>query len=232
MDPKHIVSDLKGLKKEHMISEVKTAFNVALFKKDVMAHVASDVQKTKFGYYIIAVGAILGFLGMQLFGGWFKPTIASGLVSMVIQAVMAVVGLYVVSYIAQKLFKGAATHDQFFRVAAYGMILTWASIIPAVGMIIGLWSLALFFVILKTVHKLTTGGAIGTIIVTVIAYMVVGTILATMGLGAVGMGSFGGGKSFNFGGSKGGASFNFGDGGMKINTPDGSVNFNIPNITK
>jgi hypothetical protein len=216
MDHHKIISDIKGLKKEHMISEVKTAFDVALFKKDVMAHVTSDVQKTKFGYYIIVVGAILGFLGMQIFGGWAKPTIVGGLINMVVQAVMAVVGIYVMSYVAKKLFKGAAEHDHFFRVAAYGMILMWASILPAVGMIAGLWGLALIFVILKTVHKMTTGGAIGTLIVTVILYMVVGAVIGALGLSTMG-GGFGGSKSFNYG-------------GMKINTPGGSIDFNIPNI--
>ncbi len=237
MDTKHIVSDLKSLKKEHMISEIKTAFDVALFKKNVMAHVAGDAQKTKFGYYIIAVGAILGFLGMQLFGGWFRPALVPGLINMVIQAVMAVVGIYVLSYVAQKIFKGAAAHDHFFRVAAYAMILTWASIMPAIGMLIGIWSLALIFVILKTIHKLSTGGAIGALIVTAIAYMVVGTILATLGLGAgmMGGGSFSGSSSrglgsFNFGSGKDSGSIDFSNGGMKIKTSEGEVNFTMPNI--
>jgi Yip1 domain len=228
MDPKNIVSDLKGLKKEDMISEVKAAMNVALLKKDVMAQVQDDPKKTKFGYYIIAVEAILGMLGMQLFGGWIRPSLVNGLISMVIQAVMAVVGIYVVSFIAKKLFKGAATHEQFFRVAAYGMIVMWLSILPQISIVYGIWSLVLSFVILKTVHKLSTGGVIGTWIVTLVLYMVVGFLVAALGLGGIigmgSMGSFGGSHS-----SYGNSSFNFGNNGsMKISTPQGEVNFNIP----
>jgi hypothetical protein len=234
MDHKKIISDIKGLKKEDMISEVKTAFNVAIFKKDVMAHVAADVNKTKFGYYIIAVGAILTFLGGQFFSVLFRPSILGGLIGAIVQAVMTVVGIYAVSYVATKFFKGAATHDQFFRVAAYGMILGWASLIPAVGMIVGIWGLAVYFVVLQTVHKLTVGGTIGTILVTLVAYWIVMMIIAMTGLSGM-AGGFGGGssfgsKSFNFGNSKKGASFDFSNGGMKINTPDGSIDFNIPNI--
>ncbi len=215
MDPKNIISDIKSLKKEHMISELKTAFDVISLKKEVMTHVASDVQKTKFGYYIIVIAAIASFLGTQLFS-WYKPSIVGGLITMVIQAVMMVVGLYVVSYVAKKFFKGAATHDQFFRVGAYSMILGWAYIHPTIGMLAGIWGIVVSFVVLKTVHKLSTGGVIGTWIVTVVLYMVVGALIAMLGLGGL-MGGGMAAKSFNYG-------------GMKINTPNGSIDFNIPNI--
>jgi len=216
MDHKKIISDIKNLKKEHFISEVKTAFDVALFKKDVMSTVSTDPVKTQFGYYIIIIGAILGMVGMQIFGGWLRPSIVSGLISAVISAVVSVAGIYLASFVAKKFFKGAASHDQFFRVAAYGMILTWASIVPAVGMIAGLWSLALYFVILVTIHKLTTGGAIGTILVTAVIAWVVMSIVAFSGIAGMMGGRYGSaskGFNFNMGGKDG-----------------GSFNINIPNI--
>lgn len=234
MDTKHIVTDLKSLKKEHVLSEIKTALNIVKLDKTVMTHVAGDAHKTKFGYYIIAVAAIASFLGTQLFG-WFKPTIVSGLISMVIQAVMMVVGLYVVSWVAKKFFKGAATHDQFFRVAAYGMILGWAYIHPTIGMLAGIWGIVVSFVVLKTIHKLTTAGVIGTWIVTFVLYMVVGALVAMLGLGSLMGGGYSGGKStfggFNFKGTDGkSGSIDFSGGGMKIKTDEGEVNFQIPDI--
>lgn len=228
MDPK--------IDPKHIMPEIQTAMNVAMFKKDVMSHVAGDAGKTKFGYYIIVAAAILGMIGQMLFLGWLRPSIGSALIGAVLQVVSSVLSIYVVSFVAQKFFKGAASHDQFFRVAAYGMIVMWLSILPQISIISGIWSLALFFVILQTVHKLTTGAAVGTLLVSVVVMIVVSMVLGAIGLSAGVMGGGYGGRSssfgskgFNFNSPDGAGSINFGSGGMKIKTPDGEVNFSVPN---
>lgn len=227
MDPK--------INPNHIVPEIKTAMNVALFKKDVMAHVASDAGKTIFGYYIIIAGAILSVIGQMLFLGWLRPSLVSSLIGAAIQVVGTVAFIYLLSFIATKFFKGAGTHDHFFRVSAYSMIVMWLGILPQISIVSGLWSLALTFVILTVVHKLTTGGAVGTLVVGVLIMFVASAILGSIGLGMgggfgsrVGSPSFGS-QGFNFNSPDGAGSINFGNGGMKIKTPQGDLNITVPN---
>jgi len=163
---------------KNIVPEFKTALQVILFNEKAMHEVAADKNKTKFGFAIIVVAAILGIIGQQFFMGFFKPTLAVSVVSMVVQLILVIIGIYVISWVAKKIFKGTASHDAFFRVMAYGMILGWASIIPMLGIIAGLWALALLFVILTKVHKVTAGGAIGTIIISLIILAIVSAILS------------------------------------------------------
>ncbi len=227
-------------------AELKNALHVALLKKNVMHHVAEDKKKTTFGYYIIIAAAILGIVGQQLFMSFFKPSLTFSLLNGVIQVVSIVIGIYVLSFIAKSIFKGHAAHDAFFRVMAYGMIVMWIGILPQLSIISGIWGLVLIFVILRTVHKLTAGGAIGTIVVSVIVMMVVSMLLAPL-YGLLGFGGMGGSFNFKDGGSSGtmnfgsgfemnvpgddGGTVKFDEGSMKITTPDGEVmEINMPNF--
>jgi hypothetical protein len=158
--------------------ELKEALDIALFKQPAMHAVALEKGKTTFGYYIIIAGALLGIIGQQIFPAFFRPSITFSIVMGIMQVVMTVVGIYVLSYVAKRFFKGHATHDHFFRVVSYGMIVMWLSILPQISIISSLWSLVLLFVILKAVHKLTTGGAIGTIIVGILVMWIISAVTA------------------------------------------------------
>lgn len=214
------------MEKETIIAEVKTAVQVALLKAKDMHAVALDKNKNNYAYGIIAVAAVLSGLGLKFFGGFFSPSWGYILGMMVYQAVASVVGIYVLSIVAKSIFKGQAHHDAFFRVMAFGMIVTWLSIIPALSIIGGIWGLVIVFVVLKTIHKLTTGGAIGSILVSVLALGVVGMILGSV-MGSIGLGSFGYGgmmqlKGNDFGGGLGGNGFK-----MNVDTEDGQGAVNV-----
>ena len=218
--------------------ELKEALDIALFKKPAMHAVAAEKGKTTFGYYIIIAGALLGVIGQQIFPAFFKPGLIFSLVMGIMQVIMAVVGIYVLSYIAKKLFKGHAQHDQFFRVTAYGMIIMWLGLIPQLSIISGIWGLLLVFVILKTVHKLTTGGAVGSILVAIIALWIISYILSPV-YGKFGMGSMmnfsGYGNSVRYDGSKvnvnGEGEVTFGKDTMKYTNEKGeTVEWKIPKV--
>jgi len=203
--------------------ELKEALDIALFKQHAMHAVAAEKGKTTFGYYIIIAGALLGIIGQQIFPAFFRPGLIFSLVMGIMQVVMAVIGIYVLSYIAKKLFNGHAQHDQFFRVTAYGMIVMWLGLIPQLSIISGLWGLALIFVILKVVHKLTTGGAIGTILVAIVALWIISYILTPV------YSRFGMGSMMNFSGynSKinvnGDSAFEFGKDSYKYTDEEGKT---------
>jgi|GEM_PF-1202597 len=217
------------MEKDTLIAEVKTAFQVALLKDKVMHQVALDKTKNNYAYGILVLAAIISGLGLKFFGGFFSPSWGFLLGTVIYQIISSVIGIYVLSIVAKSIFKGQGTHDGFFRVMAFGMIVTWLSILPALSIVGGIWGLVIVFVVLKTIHKLTTGGAIGSLLVTVIAMAIVGMILApimgAIGLGGMGMGSinFRGG---NASGSLGGAAGNF---KMNVDTEDGQGSVNVDN---
>ena len=182
--------------KTSFLSEIKTAINIALFKHTDMHHVAGDKSKTKYAFYIICVGALLTFLSYVFFMSFI--TIGTALIIGVKQVIMFIIGIYLMSLIAQKVFKGHGTHDAFFRVAAYASILGWLSalspilmgsfglfggfgLIGLLGLVLGVWGLILTYVILKLVHKVTTGGAIGTIVIMIVIGMIIGTFFGGSG---------------------------------------------------
>ena len=188
--------------KTSIINELKTALQIALLKHKEMHEVAADKGKTKYAYMILIAVAVLGFIGQQLFTSFFKPSLLGGIGMAIYQLVMMVVGIYVMSIVAKSIFKGSAKHDEFFRTMAYGGIVGAVMIVPMLGFIAGIWSIVLLVVILKTVHKLTTGGAIGTIIISIIILGLLGMILGKMGLG-YGYGGMRGSYQFEGFGAKG-----------------------------
>jgi len=230
-------------------TELKNALHIALLKKNVMHHVAEDKSKTKFGYYVIIAAAVFGIIGQQFFMSFFKPSISYSLLNGIIQVISIVIGIYVLSFIAKSIFKGQAKHDAFFRVVAYSMVVMWLTVIPMLGIVSGIWGLVLMFVILKTVHKLTTGGAIGTLLVSLVVMIVVSMILtplyAMLGFGGMGGGTFNfstsgktGTMDFNRNGSiqmnvpgEDGGTVQWDEGGMKVKGPQGQeIEINIPDF--
>ena len=222
-------------------TELQNALNIAILKKNVMHQVADDRSKTMFGYYVIIAAAILGAVGQQLFPIFFRPSLTSSLLMAVVQVITTVIGIYILSIIAKVIFKGQARHDQFFRVMAYGMVVMWIGVIPQLSIIGGIWGLVLMFVILTTIHKLSAGGAIGTILVSILVGFVISLILsplyALIGLG--GVGGYGGGfmdtrdEGFRFDvkTEEGEGRVEFGEEGMRIETEEGEVfEFTIPDI--
>lgn len=168
------------------IKEIKSAIQVALFNKEEMKRVASNADKTKYGYYIIITAAVLTFLGKQIFRSWFVLSIGAGIGIAVMQVIMIVIGIYIMSIVANKLFDGTANNEAFFRVSSYAIIIQWLTLIPVLDIIAWLWGLILFIIILRTVQKLSVGGVVGTLIVGVIIMAMVSMILtpifATFGI--------------------------------------------------
>lgn len=178
--------------KENIITELKTAVQIVLFNKTAMSNVAADKSKTKFGLYIIIAGALLTLVSQLIFMGGFI-SLMGGLKSALMQVVMAIISIYVLSLIAQKVFNGKGRHDEFFRVVAYASILGWlgalapltvvalgllagGGIMMLLSLVIGVWGLILIVKILSHVHKLSGGRIAGTIIVMLIIVALVSKV--------------------------------------------------------
>lgn len=218
--------------KPNFKKELIHAWEIATLKKETMHHVAEGGKaETVFGYYVIAAAAIFGMIGQHFFISWFKPTLTASLLSGLFHIIYAVIGIYVISLIAQKLFKGKGKHEAFFRVMAYALIVTWINLIPSLAIIGGIWMLVIAFNIIKSVHHLKTGSAIGTLIVGTIAMMLIAAVLSPTGtVKKYGGGNFRSGSfNLNIDGPDGSGSIKFDDGKIMIEGADGEkIEITIP----
>lgn len=173
-----------------IISELKTALRIVLLKHADIQAVAADKSKNQFAYGIIIAGALITFISQKLFLGSFI-SLGYGLISALLQIVLMIAGIYIVSILAKKLFKGQGSHEEFFRVAAYSSILSWlvilmpvafwifglitgSGLIGLVSLVMMVWSFVVLFTILRTVHKLTQGGAAAILAIILIAGFIIG----------------------------------------------------------
>lgn len=165
--------------------ELQRAWNIALLKKTDMHHIEhGGKMETTFGYYVITASALLSAIGLRFFNRWFTPSAVDSVISIVLHIVLMIAGIYLMSLIAEKFFKGKGKHDAFFRIMSYGLIVSWISIIPSLSVIGGVWFIYLAFRFLKDVHKLKNAGAIGTLILSFIVLMVLSASLSSMMVGS------------------------------------------------
>lgn len=116
-------------KKINYKKELLSAWEVAKINKTTMHHVSTtgkDEMKVALG--IIAMSSLLSVIGLRYVVGIFEPTFFYSLKILIMGILTPVAGIYVLSFIAQKLFKGKAKHHGFFNVMGYGMIVTWLSV--------------------------------------------------------------------------------------------------------
>lgn len=173
--------------------------------KKAIESVSKDNKGGTAAAVFLAVGAIAAPLGSLVFGYRFfntivRPDIGSSLIGALLAIVMAALTLFVTSVVAVKLFKGHGSFAEFFRVAglAYGLnVLNFVGfLVPALGMILGLvvsiWLLVISYVTIKMIYKLDDANTVLTMIVTVIVFLLLGGIIASLGVGGV-MSGMGGG---------------------------------------
>jgi hypothetical protein len=145
------------------------------------------------------IGPVAGLIGMQLFGvnvlfATYRPTIASSLTMAVIQFVMTIVGVFVLSFIANWLAPKFGGRDNFpaaFRLVAYSMTAAWVAaifgLIPSlalIGSLIGLYSFYLYYLGAEPVMGVPKDKTLSYTVVTVLAaigiYLVIGLITASV----------------------------------------------------
>lgn len=137
-----------------------------------------------FGYQI----PLLGSIHMS----WDRA-----LLNFVLQAVVSVVGIYFVQWVAQK-FGGKGSFTGYFRVMGYLSVLGifgFLTFLPIIGMLAGLWMLVLAFVALKEIHQLSNEKTVFTLVVAAVVLVVISTILGSFGM-SFGTMSYYGGNAF------------------------------------
>jgi len=182
----HYPNNADGWKKE-----ITKAWDIIRLDEKQMQSVAADEKSMGPAIAFIVLGSLCVGLGnyifpQEFFGVMYRPGVATIISSTIFGAIFRVVGIAVVSLIAQHVFKGKAQVAEFLRVAGYAAILSVLSLVPMLTIVAGLWSLVVAFNMLKSVHKLDTGGAIGTMVLAMVAGLIVAFAFSFLFVGAMG----------------------------------------------
>ncbi len=177
----------------------KQLVEVLKLNKKAIESVASNVKGGAAAAIFLVAGAIAAPLGSLLFGYKFmnvvyRPDIVTVLIQAALAVVMTVAVLFITTMVANKLFKGKGSFADYFRVMGlvYGLNVVAflgvavPSLTSLVSLIIGIWILVVTFYAIQTIFKLDNTNAILTIIVTVVATIVLGAVIASLGYGVAG----------------------------------------------
>jgi hypothetical protein len=152
----------------------------------------------KYAVPLAAIAPISSLIGGQLFGyGAFglsyRPGLAGALGTAVLQYVMALISLFVLSFVANFLstkFGGTEDKSRAFKLVAYSLTAAWVAgifgLIPAIGFlgILGLYSIYLFYTgatpLMKVPQDKTVGFTAVTFIATILLYLVATAITGAL----------------------------------------------------
>lgn len=189
---------------------IDRAKNILLTPKtewDVVNSETPDTQKILTTYVIplVAIGAIASFIGWGLIGKSYNYGFASvkvggiglGVKYAIIALVGGIAGTFLTAFVIDALaptFKSEKNFGRSFQVAAYSFTAGWVgavfNILPSlaiVGSLIGLYGLYLMYLGLpklkKTPQDQTTGYFIASLVTMIVAYFVIGMILAAILIG-------------------------------------------------
>lgn len=166
---------------------------------------------------LAAIGPVAGLIGSQVFGYGalfvaYRPSLMSSLVTAILGFVLTILGVYVLAAIADWLapkFEGQANKANAFKLVAYGGTAAWLagvfSLVPmlAVFGLLGLYSLYLFYTGSGPMMAVPEAKRIAYTVVTFLAAavlywivaLVVGMVVAAVGLGAAGIGAIASGSA-------------------------------------
>ena len=146
---------------------------------------------TSYVVILAAIGPIASLIGQQAIGvyGW-KPPIAYSVTMAVVGYLMALVGIYLLAIIIDALapsFGGTKDSVRAMKAAAYSWTAAWLAaifgIIPQLGIVglLGLlYSLYLLYLGLPRLMRVTQDKAVGYVVVTVIASIVIYFVAAVL----------------------------------------------------
>jgi hypothetical protein len=180
---------------------VDRAKNICLTPKTEWLVIAGEVETpqaliTDYVAPLAAIGAVAGFIGSSIVGvslpflGTYRTPLIAGLTVAIFGFVMAIVGVFVLSYIINALaptFGGQQSTAMALKIAVYSYTPAWIAgvlrIVPSLGLLIvlaALYSLYLLYLGLPRLMKCPEDKAIGYTAVIVICAIVFGIIVASI----------------------------------------------------
>jgi hypothetical protein len=160
--------------------------------------VEADVTATTQALTVVVITALAGGIGAAL--GEALGGRATGVVGGLIGGVVAellgwLVWSYVMYLVGTRVFHGTATYGELLRTLGFANspgVLLILRFVPVLGgliaLIVGIWRIVAGFIAVREALDLDNGNTVATIVVGIVAYLIVllivGVVLATLGLGA------------------------------------------------
>jgi len=166
--------------------ELKEAIKIVKLDEKIIERVSKDEGVNQIAFLILALSSIAASLSTFMIPNDFINinldfTALNFIKFAVFDFVLAIMYIYTMAFIAEKIFKGPANTHGFFRSIAYGSIIKIANLIPVFGLLAGVWYLVIQFKILKKIFKLQFHTAILTMIIGIITIGLLGSILNQFG---------------------------------------------------
>lgn len=181
-----------------IVKEIKDAVEILKLNKLKMAEVAARPAATKWGFVIILAPVVVNLILMAIrmpsgFGSIFSAYI---LWPFVIPVASFVAMIFIINFVAEKVFNAKGDYWSLFKVLAYASIVLWVSVIPWIigsfdsyqlfNLILfagGIWTLVVAYHWLMEHNKLNQQNAVVTLVISIVACVIVQSILGTILVG-------------------------------------------------
>jgi hypothetical protein len=147
------------------------AFKVIKLDAQAMTAVSKDSSATRMAALFIVVASFLGSLGSMLFPSYayrglvmYRPTFFQVFEQTFAASLMLIFAIFLVHFIAVRLFKARGSFEEFFRVAGYAYIVGILNIYPAFALVSGLWILVVLWKALTVVKRMAREKAVLTLV--------------------------------------------------------------------
>ena len=190
-------------------SAFKKVVEIAKLNKTAMSEVANDEKLNSVALVFWLVSFLAAPLGMLIFGiSFFGVTVHASFTDVAVEflrnLLMAAAGLYAVTLVANRLFKGAGSFAQMFRLMGFVSLINvllligylLQGLLMIIGLVVAIWTAIVGFNALQVAFNLDAKNAAFTLIVTFVVMMVVSSIVS--GFGGAGSYGRGGNVSINY----------------------------------
>jgi len=175
---------------------VNDGIDVLRLDKVKMSHIAHDPKATVWGFAILAAPFVV-----NIFLAMLQTTMFLSLqVKFLLIPLVTIVGcIFLMSFVAQKVFHAKGDHMAFFRVIAHAGVVTWLTVIPfvlsllglgdvfsifnLVNLVAGVWMLVVTYHLLLDYYKLNQQNAIITIVLGVVGAAIIQSVLGRLLIG-------------------------------------------------
>lgn len=162
-------------------NELKKALNIALLDEKAMQSVASDKNATRFAVGMMLVSALVAAAGNVLFPRFtgfilYRPDWGTALGSAFASFIVMIALIYLSAFLAQKFFESKVQGEEILRTVGYGRVVGLLAVLPQLGGLAMLWSLAIFAIAIKRTAKLEWGA----VLIIMVAVFLIGFFLSGM----------------------------------------------------
>lgn len=195
--------EIKNPGKFDVKKEFMNAIEILKLNEKKMQEIATRKTTATSALLFILVGIVAMTIGQYfMFGSWYRPSMGSVIISMVIQLVGVIVGIFAIDFVATQFFKGKGNFGQLFRVFGYSYILMIPYILlplapglmSVISLVAGIWMLVVMFKAMGVIKKLNAMHTIFTLLIVGVAFAIVMSIMMSVfGIGyGLGVGGYGG----------------------------------------